>query len=470
MTMNTSPMDHPSAPDEQVEIAIVGGGIIGLVLTVGLLRVGAKVKVYEQAQGFREIGAGIAFTANAIRCMHLIDGGIPVALRSSGSVATSNGGEEDPNDYLRWIDGFDRKRGDEPRGQRLLYKLDAGYRGFEGCRRDQFLEALVKIVPPDVVELKKRLESITDGGGADEKLRLAFADGTTAEADIVIGCDGVKSRVRRILLGEDHPASRPSYTHCVAYRTLIPMERAVKALGRYKATNQHNHVGPGANLLHYPVAGNSMLNAVAFVRDRRRWPDERQTVAEGSKADVEAAFEGWCPAVRELIDLFPDTLTKWGIFDLWEYPVPRYHGRSICLAGDAAHASSPHHGAGACVGVEDALCLTTLVEAVVADMRGRPETKRAALDAALTTYDAVRRTRSQWVVNSSRRVCDLHQQREWADDDRLVKAETCFEEIRDRSLKIWHFEYEAMMDEALEGYKRRRRSVNSNRGKKADVY
>ncbi|KAJ8113645.1 hypothetical protein ONZ43_g5112 [Nemania bipapillata] len=171
-----------SSPGEQPEVIIVGGGIIGLVLTIGLLRAGAKVKVYEQAQGFREIGAGIAFTANAIRCMNLIDPVIPVALRSSGSVATSNGGAEDPDDYLRWIDGYERHR-DDPRKQRLFYKLSAGPRGFEGCRRDQFLESLVKCIPPEVVELRKRLETIEDRGEG-QKLLLTFRDGTTAEADV----------------------------------------------------------------------------------------------------------------------------------------------------------------------------------------------------------------------------------------------------------------------------------------------
>jgi salicylate hydroxylase len=176
-------MSTPASPQGgEPEIIIVGGGIIGLVLAIGLLRVGANVKVYEQAQGFREIGAGIAFTANAIRCMNLIDPSIPAALRSSGSVATSNGGDEDPDDYLRWIDGYERHRVDEPRKQRLFYKLSAGPRGFEGCRRDQFLEALVKCIPPDVVNLKKRLETIEDRG-EDQKLLLTFRDGTTAEAD-----------------------------------------------------------------------------------------------------------------------------------------------------------------------------------------------------------------------------------------------------------------------------------------------
>ncbi|RYP78384.1 hypothetical protein DL771_000569 [Monosporascus sp. 5C6A] len=452
-------MDASGCPTEPVEIAIVGGGIIGLVLTMGLLRVGVKVQVYEQAQGFREIGAGIAFTANAIRCMNLIDPAVPVALRSSGSVATSNGGEQDPNDYLRWIDGYDRHREDDPYRQRLFFKLDAGYRGFEGCRRDQFLEALVKVIPPGVVELKKRLMTIEDRGD-DKKLLLTFRDGTSAEADAVIGCDGVKSRVRQILLGEGDPAARPRYTHCVAYRTLIPMDKAIEALGPYKAMNQHNHVGPNANLLHYPVASNTMVNAVAFVRDPNDWPDDTQTVAQGTLSDVKAAFEGWCPPVRDLVDRFPETMSKWAIFDLWEYPVPRYDGGRLCLAGDAAHATSPHHGAGACMGIEDALCLTTLMQEVVAECREDPESKDRALRAAFSTYDAVRRTRSQWVVNSSRRMCDLHQQLEWGDAAKLVKAQTCFEEIKDRSLKIWRFDYETMLKETLQGYKQKRASSN----------
>ncbi|KAI1115683.1 hypothetical protein F5Y14DRAFT_112102 [Nemania sp. NC0429] len=436
------------------EIVIIGGGIIGLVLTIGLLRVGVKVKVYEQAQGFREIGAGIAFTANAIRCMNLIDPVIPAALRSSGSVATSNGGAEDPDDYLRWIDGYERHR-DDPRKQRLFYKLSAGPRGFEGCRRDQFLESLVKCIPPDVVELRKRLETIEDRGEG-QKLLLTFRDGTTIEADAVIGCDGVKSRVRQILLGEDHPGSRPSYSHCVAYRTLIPMAEAIEALGEYKAMNQHNHIGPNANLLHYPVANNAMINAVAFVRDPNKWADDSQTVAQGTRDDVKAAFEGWCAPVRELIERFPDTMSKWAIFDLWEYPAPRYNNDRLCLAGDAAHATSPHHGAGAGQGIEDALCLSTLMREVVAEVRKNPKAKAKALAAAFETYDAVRRTRSQWLVNSSRRVCDIHQQAEWADAVKMVRAETAFEEVRDRTFKIWHFDYEGMLKDTLQGYKQRR--------------
>lgn len=171
-----------SEENEAISVAIVGGGIVGLVLAVGLLGQNIKVKVYEQAKGFREIGAGIAFTANAVKCMEQIDPEIVTALRSSGAVPTSQGDEMDPNDYLRWLDGYSRmQKEDEPYYQRMLYRLDAGYKGFEGCRRDQFLESLVKIIPPNVIECRKRLETVDEA--CEGKVRLIFADGTVEEAD-----------------------------------------------------------------------------------------------------------------------------------------------------------------------------------------------------------------------------------------------------------------------------------------------
>ncbi|EED12123.1 monooxygenase, putative [Talaromyces stipitatus ATCC 10500] len=436
---------------ESVEIAIIGGGIVGVILAVGLLRRNVKVRVFEQAQGFREIGAGIAFTANAIRCMEQIDPAIVTALRTSGSVPTSDGNEDDPNDYLRWIDGYNQLREDDPYYQRMLYKIDAGYRGFEGCRRDQFLEALVKVVPPGVIECKKRLEKIEEQE-QEKKISLKFVDGTMVEVDAVIGCDGIKSRVREIILGGGNPASYPHYTHKVAYRTLIPMDEAIKALDDYKAKNQHIHIGPNAHLIHYPVAGRKMINATAFVSDPNPWPNDKQMVAPGSREDIETAFAGWNPCVRNVVNLFPKKLDKWAVFDLWDYPAPYYNKGRICLAGDAAHASSPHHGAGACTGVEDALCLVTLLKQVNLSVQESGLSKRKALSLAFETFNAIRRTRSQWLVNSSRRVCDFYHQPEWANPAKWVKAETCFEELKDRSYKIWHFDYEGMIKETLKGY------------------
>lgn len=166
------------AEESKPDIAIVGGGIIGLVLATGLSKRGIKVNVYEQARSLREIGAGIAFTANAVKCMGLID---PKLVRVLRSVATANGDPQNPNDYLQWVDGFNVDEQD-PRNEKLLFKLYAGTRGFEGCHRAQFLDALSNSVPEGIVHFRKRLSNIIEKG-QDEKIQLWFDDGTLVEAD-----------------------------------------------------------------------------------------------------------------------------------------------------------------------------------------------------------------------------------------------------------------------------------------------
>lgn len=289
---------------------------------------------------------------------------ITAALKRCGAVPISD--EDDKDNYLRWIDGYNQHRPDDPSYQRPLAQIGGG--GFRGCRRDQFLEELAKDLPPGVIEFRKRMESLEQK--ADGTVVLTFADGTQAEADagmfplgqsvraqlthtdtIVIGCDGVKSSVRKSILGVDHEASYAQYTHKVAYRGLVPMNAAIEVLGHWKANNFHHHVGPGSHLTHYPVANHQALNVVVFLSDPEPWSGDTSMVAEGSRDEVEAALRDWHPTVLNLVKLLPKKLSKWGLFDLGEYLVPNYNNGSVCLAGDAAHASSPHHGAGACLGV-----------------------------------------------------------------------------------------------------------------------
>jgi salicylate hydroxylase len=286
---------------------------------------------------------------------------------------------------------------------------------------------------------------------------LACVGNLTGTIVEVIGTDGIKSQVRKNLFGKDDPASDPQYTHKCAYRALVPMGEAEKALGVYKARNQHMHVGPLAHLMHYPVANGALINVTCFITDPKEWPKDLHTTQRGSRKDVEEAFSKWCAPVRNIIKQFPEELEKWAVFDMWEYPAPFYNKGKVCLAGDAAHASSPHHGAGACSGVEDVLCLVSLIEECLAHQSdvGTSIPKGRAIELAFQTYDSIRRSRSQWLVNSSRRVCDLYHQPEWAEPKKWVKAKTCFEEIKDRSHKIWHFDHADMVVRAISDYRKR---------------
>ncbi len=165
----------------QIHVAIVGGGIIGLMVAMGLLKRNISVKMYEQSRSFREIGAGVAFTANAMECMKLLD---PAIVDAVNAVATPNGEDADnPNDYLRFHDGYHWDPKDpENTDDKLLALLNTGYRGFQGCHRAHLLDELVKHIPKHVVEFGKRFMTYEERGPG-ERLLMRFQDGSMAEAD-----------------------------------------------------------------------------------------------------------------------------------------------------------------------------------------------------------------------------------------------------------------------------------------------
>lgn len=110
--------------------------------------------------------------------MDLVDPAISRALLRCGAVSVSD--SDDESDYLRWIDGFNQHRLEDPTYQRPLAEI--GGAGFRGCRRDQFLEELIKEVPPGVITLEKRLKKVSQSPG-NGRVVLTFGDGTCAEVD-----------------------------------------------------------------------------------------------------------------------------------------------------------------------------------------------------------------------------------------------------------------------------------------------
>ncbi|KAG9513443.1 FAD/NAD(P)-binding domain-containing protein, partial [Aureobasidium melanogenum] len=427
--------------EDRLHVAIIGGGIVGLVTALGLLNRNIPVRVYEQARSLREIGAGVAFTTNAQRCMELID---PKVLRAMKAVSTAN-----PSEYYTYVDGYNSQSDDlNDTSEKELFKLYAGTTGFDGCHRAHFLDQLAKLLPDGVVHFQKRLSSLEEEA---EAVKMFFEDGTTEITDAVIGCDGIKSRVRQLLFGVDNPASFASYTHKVAYRGLVQMDEAEAALGKDKAHNQCMHMGPRAHVLNFPIAQHTLMNVVAFATDDNDWAHEKLT-APATRREVMEVFKDWAPAVKAIASLLEDSLDKWAIFDCHDNPLPSFSSGRVCLAGDAAHAASPHHGAGAGFGVEDALALATVLGQVKQSLLEGgliPRKKSFAVTAAFRAYDAVRRERGQWLVKSSRHICDTY---EWADPKCGDDPGKCLEEIEWRAHKIWYFDYEGMIKDARAEY------------------
>ncbi|KAL4907691.1 hypothetical protein BDW74DRAFT_175471 [Aspergillus multicolor] len=443
---NEIPVANDPNNQKPLTIAIIGAGIIGTVLALGLTNgqstfpIPVTVTLYEQSATLRSPGAGIAFTANARKCLSLID---RVLEDCATRVGTANGEDPaHPNNYMQFVDGYtsDKQRSKSQEtgvevgvgvgvgvGQDLadkkVYRLHAGSRGFEGCHRADFLEGVLKELGPGVLVLGKRLdsyylpdESTGDAGGGGGKIKLVFADGTSAEADVVLGTDGLKSRVRHLLFGASNPISYPHYTHKIAYRALIPMPLAISRLGPSLALNQHMYGGPNAQVLTFPVAQQKLMNIVAFVSDPNPCPLEKNMTQPARKEEIEDAFSGWGPTVRAIIEMVGEVdnewVDKWAVFDHYEYPASAYFMQGegmVCLADDAAHASSPHHGAGVGIGVEDVLALVTVLERAIGDIAGGEREKKDALGAALKAYSVVRYERSQWLVRSSREVCGTYE-------------------------------------------------------------
>ncbi|KAJ5548832.1 Vacuolar basic amino acid transporter 3 [Penicillium frequentans] len=423
-------------------VAIVGGGIAGVTVALGLLSRGIPVKLYERAECFHEIGAGIGMSPNAERAMLSLDTRIHTVFRN---FATPN-----TEDWFQYVDGFyDSHTGD---GEDLLFKIYLGNRGFEGCRRSDFLTGLAEMIPENCIEFKKEVISVIEPdchNNDDRKSVLYFGDGTVAEADIVLGCDGLRSKVRQLILGVDSPASQPSYSHKFAFRGLIPMKRAREVLGEDKSSTRYMHLGHNGHVLTFPVAMGTILNVVAFVTDPGDWPSKERLTLPATKEEAIRYFTAFGPVVTSIMEMLDDKLDKWGIFDLFDNPVPSYvsNGGFIGLVGDAAHASAPHHGAGAGCAIEDALALATLLEdaAVVLQKSSDIAQKKRVLQAALSSYDDVRHERTQWLVRSSRFIGEMY---EWQVPEISNDPVQGLAEAESRCRKIWDYDIDGMIEEA----------------------
>lgn len=221
---------------KQFDVAIIGGGIAGLPLAIALYHHGIPIRVYEQAQHFGEIGAGVAFGPNAVQAMMLCHQGIFEAFKK---ICTKNLWPAKRNVWFDYLDGFTSQEPGRPK-QRIAFTIQNSL-GQSGVHRARYLDELIKLVPQDVPQFDKKLINIDDNT-SNGRLVMQFEDGSSAEADAIIGCDGIKSRVRQIIVGKHHPSAQPSYTYKYAYRGLVPMGKAIEAIGEELAANACLHV------------------------------------------------------------------------------------------------------------------------------------------------------------------------------------------------------------------------------------
>ncbi|UNI24558.1 Salicylate 1-monooxygenase [Purpureocillium takamizusanense] len=369
-------------------VAIIGGGIGGLALAIGLLRRNVPVQIYEAATAFRETGLGLSIGPAAHRALPLIDPMLRVAYDSLVTTNADSPGFERFRDTwfeVVWASG-------EASGQ-VMMDLKALPSGQTTLRRADFLAALVEMIPQDIAHFDKRLVALQENV---DGVRLSFEDGTSVDADIVVGCDGIKSKVKEFMLPEEVEKTRPTYSGMYCYRAVLGMQDAVSAVGNHRARVATWYIGNGCYAITYPIMNGKKLNFGMYKLDAKTW-DSDGWVRPAAKEDLNRDMGHMGSYVNELMKHVSDT-SQWAIFE--HPPVSSYSRSRVAILGDAAHASTPHQGAGAGQAIEDAYVLAELLadDAV--------ETMEDVV-AAFKAYDSVRRPRSQKVVTSSKENAEL---------------------------------------------------------------
>lgn len=349
-----------------MKVAIIGAGIGGLTLALALHRAGHAFTIHEQSLALREVGAGITLWPNATRLLFGL--GLQAALESASvepvaqKLMHSETGEV--------LQSFPRAQATRAAYGAPLLQLH---------RRDlhDMLLAAVEARAPGALRLGDEARQVeATGHGA----RVHFGNGTQVEAELVVGCDGIRSRVREQVFGHEEPR----FTHIIAWRALVPVERLPPRI-REEPTGIHS--AHGSNFAHYLVRRGALLNYLAFAVVSE-WVDEGWRIPARIE-DVLERFKDYNAPVRELIAATPPgSLFKWGLFD--RNVRERWSEGAVTLLGDAAHPMLPFLGQGAGMVIEDCVVLA------------RALSESGALPEALRRYEAARRDRTGYAMLKSR--------------------------------------------------------------------
>ena len=346
------------------KVAIVGGGIGGLTAALALLRQGIDVDVYEQAPQLKELGAGVQISANGTRVLYALDLG-PAIERSGVIVA----GKE----IRLWSTGQTWKLFDL--GAVSVERYGFPYMMFHRGDLHGILADAIAREKPDALRLNHKCVAVTQ---STDSVEIEFDSGEKVRTPILIGADGVQSKVRACLHGQD----RPEFTGIVAWRGLIPRASVPSGIKMDIGTNW---VGPGGHVVHYPVRGGALLNLVGLL-DRDDWRIESWTV-RGTIDEFANDFRGWHADVQAMIARV-DIPYKWALFS--RPPMPRWTAHRVTLLGDACHSMLPMLAQGAVMALEDGFVLARCLKAYAADPI-----------AALTHYESARRERTNKAVQGS---------------------------------------------------------------------
>jgi salicylate hydroxylase len=344
---------------QRPRVAIVGGGIGGLFAANALQAHDIPAAVYEQAPAIGEVGAGVFLTPNSVR--HLQRVGLGPAVEKSGARVGPQ------SRYFRH-DGAPIAP--------VQVTDSSGWNATFGMHRADLVDMLANALPAGTVHTGHRCTGFEQDGRI---ARVSFANGNSAEADLVIAADGIHSELRPAV----HPSSEPVFSGSVAYRGLVPHER----VPHWPTDGWQMWLGKGRHFLAFPVRRGKLINYVGFVPTDEEMKESWS--APGDPDVLRQAFAGWDPRIHQLLQEVEVTF-RWALYD--REPLPTWTRQRLTLLGDAAHPMLPHLGQGANQAIEDGMALATIL--------ARSDQTTAPL--ALTAYERLRRERVAQVQRGAR--------------------------------------------------------------------
>ncbi len=333
-----------------MRVAIVGAGIGGLTAALFLKKNNIDVQLYEQADVIKPVGAGITLAHNAMQVYKML--GLDKAILSAGSQLDAiNITTPD----LKCLSKTDTAIFDKRYGVHAV-----------AIQRGRLQTILMDALPMGVVQLGKKCQQVLEA----EKLSLLFADGSQAECATVIAADGINSKIRSLVF----PQSEIRHAQQLCWRGI-----AVMSLPEQWQYILNEAWGRGSRFGFVPISPTevywyALCNKSADI------------VVQG-KTELIKLFAAYHPIVNEIIlHTPPEQIIKADIQDL--KPLKSWYKGRVCLIGDAAHATTPNMGQGACQAIEDAYVLADCLQ-------------RYSFNSAFAIYQRLRIKKAQEVVNTS---------------------------------------------------------------------
>ena len=352
----------------RLPVLIAGGGIGGIAAALGLAQKGIASILLEKAAALGEIGAGIQLGPNAFHAFDYL--GIGEAARGMAVYI----------DQLRLMDALTAEE---------ITHIDLGeaFRSRFGnpyavVHRGDLHGVLLKACRDNPL-IKLRVESeVVDYDQDGQSVTAHLASGPRVTGSLLIGADGLWSKIRRKVIGD----GRPRVSGHTTYRSVIPTEQMPDDL-RWNAATLW--AGPKCHIVHYPLSGWRVFNLVVTYHNDAPEPVAGQLVSD---AEVMDGFTH----VHERAQSIIRRGSNWRLWVLCDRdPDARWIDGRVALLGDAAHPMMQYFAQGACMAMEDAVCLSHMMDAY----RDNPEV-------ALAQYRERRFPRTARVQLQSRAIGD----------------------------------------------------------------